>query len=97
MSGIPQLLKKNIFVEPMKEANPILPGAEVIYTDGPVSLAYGGSLSEMQIAFETFGKLSKAKDNVVLLMPAFCFRGRVRTTNQVSTSGLGCERGSTTC
>ncbi len=87
MSGIPQLLNQNIFAEPMKEANPVLPGAEVFYLDGPISLVYGGSLSEMQIAYETFGTLSEAKDNVVLLCPAFSANSHVRSTEANPSRG----------
>lgn len=71
MSGVPQLLKKEIVTRPLKEANSSFPGAKIMTIKEPVSLSYGGSLSDIRVAYETYGALSENRDNVILLCPAF--------------------------
>ncbi|KAJ3347134.1 hypothetical protein HDU91_006852 [Kappamyces sp. JEL0680] len=42
-------------------------GIEICHDPNPLELANGGRLSEFKIAYETWGKLNEAKDNVILL------------------------------
>lgn len=74
MSSIPQLFTNDDIyaeAEPLKESNVPFPGAKVLFLKGSKTLEYGGKLPEIQIAYETYGTLSGAGDNVILLLPAF--------------------------
>jgi homoserine O-acetyltransferase len=44
--------------------------AETVTLDGPLALERGGELPTVQVTYETYGKLSKARDNAVLICHA---------------------------
>ncbi|MEM9554897.1 MAG: homoserine O-acetyltransferase [Acidobacteriota bacterium] len=46
-------------------------GARMFRDDTPLELEMGGTLPRLEIAYETWGRLSAAKDNVILICPAF--------------------------
>ncbi|MEL7058743.1 MAG: homoserine O-acetyltransferase [Acidobacteriota bacterium] len=46
-------------------------GARTLPLSEPLELEYGGSLRGAQLAYETWGALSPARDNAILVLPAF--------------------------
>lgn len=48
-----------------------LPGAAVYRDKRPLPLEFGGELPEIEVAYETWGRLLPEKDNAVLICPAF--------------------------
>lgn len=54
-------------------------GAQRITLDKPLDLEFGGSLPALEIAFETWGRPSRQKDNVVLVCPAFSGHSHVNS------------------
>lgn len=46
-------------------------GARFFVDENPLELEFGGVLPRLEIAYETWGRLSRRKDNAILLCPAF--------------------------
>lgn len=46
-------------------------GAQRYVDDRPLELEFGGTLPQVEIAYETWGRLSRARDNAILVCPAF--------------------------
>ncbi len=46
-------------------------GARTFVDETPLALEYGGVLPRLEVAYETWGQLSRLKDNAVLICPAF--------------------------
>ena len=46
-------------------------GAHLFQDETPLDLEFGGSLPRIDVAYETWGRLSSQKDNAVLVCPAF--------------------------
>ena len=46
-------------------------GARLYQDETPLDLEFGGHLSRLDIAYETWGRLSQRRDNVILVIPAF--------------------------
>ena len=55
------------------------PGASIYQSDEPLGLQLGGEIPELEIAYETYGTLSEAKDNAILLCPAFSASAHARS------------------
>ncbi|MCG8462378.1 MAG: homoserine O-acetyltransferase [Holophagales bacterium] len=49
----------------------ILIGARVFADDTPLELELGGRLPRIEVAYETWGRLSGSRDNAILICPAF--------------------------
>ena len=85
MSSIPQFFTNDSIyaeTEPLKESNVPFPGAKVLSLKGPKTLEYGGKLPGIQVAYETYGTLSDAGDNVILLLPAFSAHSHACSTKE---------------
>lgn len=46
-------------------------GAQFLHDDRPLELEQGGSLPRLDVAYETWGRLSGSRDNAILVCPAF--------------------------
>lgn len=46
-------------------------GAELFVDASPLDLEYGGHLPRLEVAYETWGRLSNRRDNAILICPAF--------------------------
>ncbi|MEE9392759.1 MAG: homoserine O-acetyltransferase [Planctomycetota bacterium] len=58
---------------------PLLPAAQIFHSDEPLDLEFGGRLPELDVAYETWGSLNKARDNAVLIVPAFSAHSHARS------------------
>ncbi|MEM6792574.1 MAG: homoserine O-acetyltransferase [Acidobacteriota bacterium] len=46
-------------------------GARLFRDDRPLELEFGGQLARLEVAYETWGRLSHRRDNAILIVPAF--------------------------
>ncbi|MEM7516242.1 MAG: hypothetical protein AAF368_04870, partial [Planctomycetota bacterium] len=46
-------------------------GARLFIDENPLALEYGGHFPRLEIAYETWGRLSQRRDNAILIVPAF--------------------------
>ena len=59
---------------------PIPPAAQVQTVDHEFAFEYGGAIPRLEIAFESFGSLNSARDNLVLVLPAFSAHCHIRSS-----------------
>ena len=57
------------------------PAARILEIDRPFELELGGVLPRLEIAYETWGRLSSAADNALLVIPAFSSGSHARSSN----------------
>lgn len=55
----------------MSSIMPNRPAAQILHDDRPLDLEFGGTLPSLEIAWESWGQLTAAKDNLILVLPAF--------------------------
>jgi homoserine O-acetyltransferase len=67
--------------------HPAPPGARVHHHQQPLSLALGGLLPQVQIAYETWGTLSPAADNAVLLCTGLSASSHARSSEPDPSPG----------
>ena len=63
------------------------PGASVFESSEPLALQLGGEIPVLEIAYETWGELSPARDNAILLCPAFSASSHARSHPGDQTKG----------
>lgn len=64
------------------------PGAACFVTlDGPLTMRHGGLLPEVQLAYETWGTLNAARDNVLLLCTGLSPRAHARSSAEDPSPG----------
>lgn len=61
--------------------------AQTLTDDRPLDLEMGGRLARLEIAYETWGRLSDARDNVVLVCPAFSAHAHAQSSAADPTPG----------
>lgn len=66
---------------------PIPAAARVAVLPGPFRMAAGGVLPRLEVAFETWGQLSPAKDNVILLFTGLSPNSHVCSSDEDPTPG----------
>lgn len=65
----------------------IVSGYKVYHHSEPLELDYGGSLPQFDIAYETWGELNAAKDNVILLHTGLSASSHAHSTPENTSEG----------
>ncbi len=64
-----------------------LKGARLWKDQRPLKLQYGGELPEVEVAYETWGKLAKDRSNAILICPAFSAHSHARSSERDPSPG----------
>jgi len=63
------------------------PGAEIFVVPEPLELELGGSLHDVEVAYETWGRLDPVRGNAILICPAFSAHSHANSGPQDPSSG----------
>ncbi|MFW8593298.1 homoserine O-acetyltransferase MetX [Cribrihabitans neustonicus] len=61
----------NNFTPPDSTCEIVPPASRFLTLPGPFAIKHGGELRQLRIAYETWGRLSPAKDNAILILAGF--------------------------